>query len=147
MKKISGMISTFAWVAAFSFMLVIFFCDHAMGAGAQVIMIYSSTAPEQSISIQPTEVWVHPYTTVIWNNWTESEATVSFSEGKTCKDATTGTTGFEYNANKGCLATVGEISKGGTASLMFKATGRYEYTVELKGKKMKANGVILVRHP
>lgn len=147
MKKISGMISTCMIVAAFSFLLVIFFSNHAMGAGAQVIMIYSSASPEEPVSIQPQDVWIHPNTTVIWNNWTDVKASISFSEGDTCKVATMGSSGFEYDSKKGCFATVREIGKGDTASMTFKSTGRFEYTVELEGKKMKANGVILVRHP
>ncbi len=76
MKKNSGMVSTFTWVTAFFFVLVLFFSNHAMGGEAQIIRIYSSIAPEESVSIQPKEVWVSPGTIVIWNNWAETEAKI-----------------------------------------------------------------------
>lgn len=117
----------------------------AYGTEAKIIRIFSSVAPHNAISIEPSEIWVKPGTTVIWNNWAKADAHILFVKGEGCKEATSARSGFKYDPQKGCVGTVQEISKGGTASLMFEATGRFDYTVDLVGEKKSAKGTILVR--
>src|SRR5210317_1375194 len=71
---------------------------------SRVIRVNSDPAL-QSIRLEPRELWVRPGTTIIWNNWVNSEISIIFKEGAKCDAATESAMGFELDSKSGCMVT------------------------------------------
>ena len=109
-----------------------------------LIKLSGSAGGGTQITIDTPTATVPKGSCVIWVNWIIGPSTqLKFEEGKTCKDMTDARTpDWALNIEDNCFVT-SFVGEGGTASLVFKNKGIYNYVVET-GQGRKANGKIIV---
>ena len=147
MKLKSRTIMVIALAGLFAATALVTGQTQAQAEDSRVIRVHSDPAV-QTIRLEPRELWVRPGTTIIWNNWVNAEISIIFKEGAKCDAATESAMGFKLDNDSGCMVTSQVIPLGGTASMMFKGVGTYEYEIEMLGKKvkgLKGKGTITVR--
>lgn len=134
----------------FSLAALIIDQSQSLAFETRVIRVYGEkgdVGSTRAVRIEPKNVWVRPGTTLIWNNWARENISIIFKEGPTCDAATQSKAGFELDSNTSCMVTSQDLPLGGTASMMFNKTGRFDYEVEVAGRKIRNAGSITVRPP
>lgn len=147
MKLKSRTIMAVALAGLFAVTALIAVQSQVQATESRIIRIHSDPAV-QTVRLEPKDLWVRPGTTIIWNNWVNAEISIIFKEGAKCDAATESAMGFKLDSDSGCMVTSQVIPLGGTASMMFKSAGTYEYEIEMMGKTVKGikgKGRITVR--
>ncbi|MDD5693645.1 MAG: hypothetical protein PHU86_04205 [Patescibacteria group bacterium] len=95
------------------------------------------------LSIVPKVLEIDKNTIVIWLNGATEEVKVIFEEGKVCKDLVLNPKDFNLD-ERSCFVTT-FMPWGATSSLVFPKPGKFAYSIETSGGKLKAKGEIIVR--
>ena len=142
-KKMLNVIG-FVFILTAVFML---FTQGTINAGddCKIIRIIS-TATYQDVSLDPKALEIEKGSCVIWyNKASKSYVEITFPEGKkVCEDVVEASIDFKLD-EKNCFITVTHIPPFGTASLVFKKEGTYEYEARVKGTIAKVKGQIIVK--
>jgi hypothetical protein len=116
---------------------------------ARLVRLTSNVAQGRSyqipFNVEPEILVIDKGTVVIWTLFGAHHAKVLFQDGKKCDAATDAPVGFELDSETapGCYASA-LVPNGGTASLKFKETGVYEYSVEWANFPQKTRAKIVV---
>jgi hypothetical protein len=129
----------------FSLMAILPAPNQVMAEETRIVRFYAQLSAGVTTRIEPKNVWVRPGTIIVFNNWAGDEVSITFKEGQKCDEATQSSAGFEYDPKTQCVVTTQYVPYGGTASMMFKDAGRFDYEIELVEKKVKDKGSITVR--
>lgn len=115
----------------------------SLGQECRIVRIFGGVPQhEVGVRLEPDTLWISKGTCVIWNNVMRTdEIKVVFEEGKICQEKSEAPSGFKLDENN-CYASVW-IPFGGTASLMFREKGTFEYMIDARGGK-KEKGQIIV---
>jgi hypothetical protein len=105
-----------------------------------------STVTYQEVSLDPKILEVDKGTCVIWfNKASKSQVEIAFEEGKkVCEDVVEASVDFKLD-EKNCFITTTHIPPFGTASLVFKKEGTYDYVAQVQGTSTKVKGQIKVK--
>ena len=105
-----------------------------------------STVTYQEVSLDPKTLEVDKGTCVIWfNKASKSHVEIAFEEGKkVCEDVVEASMDFKLD-EKNCFITTTHIPPFGTASLVFKKEGAYDYVAQIQGTSTKVKGQIKVK--
>jgi len=138
----------FAWVV---FMFAAFLTNHesvkaqevqkCKSPECNVIRFYKDL--EKTVRIEPETLYASKGDCIIWVNWSPNQKVyVTFEEGKRCQDIVDASADFKINS-QGCFIADLILPRGGTASLVFKKEGTYDYVATpVDGDKIKGKIVV-----
>ncbi len=115
-------------------------------AGDCRIVRINSTVTYQTVTLEPKNIVVDKGTCVIWfNKAAKANVEIVFEEGKkVCEDVVEASMDFKFDKDD-CLITKTHIPRFGTASLMFRKEGSFDYVTTIKGTATKVKGQITVK--